>query len=196
VNTLESKPKLIVDLGGVGHYDNGTVTVNIDPASGADIICDITAGANRLIDHFDIGSVHMFTCIHTLEHLEPRDAIASLRYWKAFLEPIGRLFVVVPDIFRIMQDVVMNELSSDVAISLLYRNSTFSYPVPWSTHKWGWTRFTLARDLAQAGYKVIEPQRNFGVPDTWLYDYKGFEFTGMVGQYNVPNLKLVGVKPE
>ena len=184
---------MIVDLGGVGHYKNGTVTVNIDPDTNPDIVCDFTASANQLNLHFDPLSVNMFTCIHTLEHLEPHEAMLSMKYWSEFLEPNSRLLIVVPDTEKIIEDYINKKISADVAISILFRNSPYEQMNQWAKHRWAWTDFTLRRDMTNAGYNTISPERQF-VPDFWTYDYKGFEFTGAVGEYQVPNLKIMGIK--
>jgi len=183
--------KVIVDLGGEGHYQNGTVTVNINPESGSDIICDITARGQELHRYFPYGSVDMFTCIHTLEHLDPADVPESLLYWKSILKDGGRLLVIVPDLKQLWQDVMNEIVSEDVAIAITFRNNfngKFEY---WDTHKWGWTRKTLRRDMASCGFKVIDPERPFS--KDYIFDDYSFSYTGDVHHYVIPNLRVMGL---
>lgn len=186
--------KTIVDLGGVGHYKNGTITVNIDPESGADIICDITAKADELSKHFEPGSVHMFTCIHTLEHLDPWVALDSMKYWRTFLEPRGRLLIVIPDLEQVMKDMVSNKIVNDTAISIIFNKTQNEIVSQWQKHRWGWTKPTLARDMTLCGYIPVNPERPF-VKD-YIFDKQSLSNIEDVGKYTVPNLRLLGFNPE
>lgn len=183
--------KLVVDLGGKGHYSNGTITVNIDPKLNSDIVCDITATAKKLENFFQPDSVHMFTCIHTLEHLDPREALNSMAYWRGMLEPGGRLLVIVPDVAQIMKDWHLEKITSDTAISILYNASVYKNTPPWAGHQWGWTKHTLRRDMTRCGYVTITPERKFS--EKYKFDRIEYTYTGDTG-YEIPNLAVLGVK--
>ena len=175
--------ELIVDLGGVGHV-NGVITVNLQKHVEPDIICDITASTAQLEQYIMRNEVDKFVCIHTLEHLFPGEYVPSMRYWREFLRPGGELLIVVPDMMGIWQDVTLGKIMVDVALSITY---TLGYPL--GSHKWGWADSTLRRDMHAAGYKNI---READYPKFWTYNYPGYEYTGAVGTYQVPNLCLLG----
>lgn len=184
-----------MDLGGVGHYENGVVTVNIDSAAKPDIKCDITARANELKNHFDKETVDMFLCVHTLEHISTDQVYPTLKYWLEFLKPAGRLLVVVPDLGQMWKDFMEEKVSADTIIAVTFRRSPFSFSPRWSTHQWGWTRYTLRRDMHNCGYITLDhPERAFGIPHAWFFDYKDFSWSPDYKKYMVPNLKVLGVK--
>lgn len=184
---------LKVDFGGVGHYLNGVVTVNIDPDSGADIICDIS-WKGTLHKYFQIASIDQISCFHTLEHLQPDDIFASIIYWRFLLKPGGRLLIAVPDTSAIFEDVACETISEETAIAILFRRTPFDYQPRGMQHYWAWTEETLKRDLRNAGYVNV---KTFGpeiYPDKWMFDTPGMDFNKDFGKYHFPNLRVMGYK--
>ena len=177
--------ELIVDLGGTFHTNEKT-SVNIDPNMKPDIVCDITCDLQKF---FQLGSIDRIQCVHTLEHLFPGDYAAILKYWRKFLKPKGTLLVVVPDMDGLMRDCASNAVMIDVTLSIIY---TLGHP--FGTHKWGWSWETLKRDLTEAGYSNIKKDDVY--PKYWIYNFAGYEYTGAVGNYRVPNLCMIGENNE
>jgi hypothetical protein len=46
--------------------------------------------------------------------------------------------------------------------------------------------------MERAGFVNIQKA---DYPEYWIYNYAGYEYTGAVGEYRVPNLCLIGEKP-
>ena len=179
--------KMIVDLGGVGHRD-GIISINIHEVMEPNIVDDITASADRLSKIFQPNTVDEFYCIHTLEHLPEDQYVPSLRYWLKFLKPGGSLTVVVPDIAGIMKDYAEKKIDVQIALSIIYTRGA-----PYGSHKWGWSPVTLYTDMHRAGYAGIDiatSERPF-----WIYNFEEFKENRAFGDYQVPNVRLIGYKP-
>jgi hypothetical protein len=190
---------LKIDLGGVGQ--NGLwITVNRD-TSGlrlvADICADITASADQLGEYFDPQSVDEMRCVHTLEHLPFMEIVPSLKYWRTFLKPAGKLLIVVPDMGAIATQYADGAIPFDVMAALAY-GDTPGYQRsqnPGELHRWGFDADTLKRDLETAGYLDVQLAGDEHWPATWLFDYPAYAYTGLVGRWSVPNLRLLAVAP-
>lgn len=185
-----------VDFGGIGHYKNDVVTVNIDPNSGADIICDITREANQLIKRFELASIEQISCFHTLEHLPAREIIPTLLYWKKFLTPTGRLLLAVPDTEKLIRDYSNHLICFEVFASILFNCTPYMPRDTYNQHYWAWTKETLTLDLLSCGFKqVVE----FGAdiyPSTWILKTPGTEDFPEHGNYRFPNLRLAAYMEE
>ncbi len=191
---------LKVDLGGIGQ-GGLWVTVNSD-ASGLrslpDICADITASTAQLGEYFDPQSVEEVRCVHTLEHLPHLEIVPSLKYWRTFLRPAGRLLIVVPDMGAIAAEYADGDIPFDVVAALAY-GDTPGYQRsqnPVELHRWGYDFDTLKRDLEAAGYCDVQAAGEEHWPATWLFDYPAYAYTGLVGRWQVPNLRLIGVANE
>lgn len=180
-----------VDLGGIGRGGEW-VTVNNDGGAvraTPDIVADITAHAAQLERHFAFGSLDEIRCIHTLEHLPAWDIVPSLAYWRKFLKPGGKLFVVVPDLGTMARHYIDGTIPFDVFASVAYVPPSRTKGRPdGEQHKWGWAGSTLYNDLLKAGFSRVEDWRNYQ-PD-WVLDYDDCIHTGLVGTYRVPNLRF------
>lgn len=190
---------LRVDLGGVGQ--NGQwVTVNTD-TSGlrlvADICADITASADQLGEYFDPQSVDEMRCCHTLEHIDCLEVLPTLKYWRSFLKPGGSLLIVVPDIGVIATEYVDGEIPFEVLAAVAH-GDTPGYQRSRNvaeTHKWSWDLMSLKRDLEAAGYVNVQMAGDEHWPSHWLFDYPSYSYTGLVGKWQVANLRLLAVAP-
>ncbi len=190
---------LRVDLGGTGRGGLWT-TVNND-ASGlrplADLVADIRECAHELEQYFDPQSVDEMRCCHTLEHLPFMEIIPNLRYWATFLKPNALILVVVPDMGEIVRQYADGEIPFDVVAALVY-GDTPGYRRDRSEvelHKWGFDMYTLEDGLREAGYHGIQLAGDERWPASWLFDYPAYAYTGLVGKWSVPNLRMIGVAP-
>lgn len=183
-----------VDLGGIGRGGEW-VTVNNDGGTvraAPDIVADITAHAAELERHFAFGSVDEIRCIHTLEHLPAWDVLPTLAYWRKFLKPGGKLHIVVPDLGQMARDYAMSRIPFDVFASVAYVPGVRTKDKPaGEEHRWAWDVDTLTRDLEQVGYRVVDDYPDY--PASWLLDFENLEHTGLLGKYQVPNLKLTAI---
>lgn len=188
---------LKVDLGGVGTGGIWT-TVNAD-CSGLralpDIVADITASADQLGEYFDPQSVDEMRCCHTLEHLPFMEIIPTLKYWRSFLKSNGSLLIVVPDMGAIAAEYADGSIPFDALAALAY-GDTPGYQRTRNDgelHKWGWDFDTLKRDLEAAGYYDVQVAGDEYWPSHWLFDYPAYAYTGLVGRWSVPNLRVLAV---
>lgn len=189
---------LRVDLGGIGQ--NGQwVTVNSD-ASGyrpqSDIVADITASANELSQYFAPQSVDEMRCVHTLEHLPFDEIVPTLAYWKTMLKPGGRLLIVVPDMGQIAHQYSNGKITYEVFAALAHGDTPGyrSTRNAGELHRWGWDAYTLHCDLKAAGFTGFRLDVDEW-PSYWLFDYPAYAYTGLVGKWQVANLRMIGVAP-
>lgn len=186
-----------IDLGGVGQHGEW-ITINADAGKvrpSPDIVADITAHAHQLGDYLEPDSVDEMRCIHTLEHLPAWDIENSLKYWKTFLKPQGKLFIVVPDLGMMALDYADGRIPMVVFASVAYvPGSRTKYGVG-EEHRWGWDDDSLIQMLVRCGYTFSQITIDGWYPSSWLLDFEETLPTGLVGKYEVPNLMVVGVKP-
>lgn len=186
-----------VDLGGIGRGGEW-LTVNSDTSvrSAPDHVADITAQADQLSAIFAPESIDIIRCVHTLEHLPQWDILPTLKYWREFLKPDGQLWIVVPDLGTMIFEYMAGLIPFSVFISVAYvpPSRTINRPIT-EIHRWGWDAFTLTQDLENVGYKDID---GFNVDDvwvpTWTLDFEDLRHTGLVGKYQVPNLRVKAFK--
>ena len=186
-----------VDLGGVGrggewltvNWDDGTVRLS------PDIVADISAAGRQLELYFEPNSIDELRCVHTLEHLAYKDWPETLKYWLGFLKPGGKLLIVVPDMGQLIEDYWVGDIDFNVFASVAWHPTFRENKGPGEMHRWGWVDRTLFQDLERAGYVDVGSGTDADYQSHWLYDYEEFQFTGAVGRYWVPNLRMVGRKP-
>jgi hypothetical protein len=183
---------LRIDLGGVGR--NGQwVTVNSDTSgyrAAPDICADITASAAQLGEYFDPASIDEIRAIHTLEHLPAWDILPTLSYWRTFLKPGGRLLIVVPNLGLMAIHYADSIIPFDVFAAVAYVPASRTKHGPAEEHRAGWDYDTLQADLCRAGYRDVKPAGDSDWPECWTLDYADCLHTGLVGRYEVPNLRI------
>lgn len=187
---------LRVDLGGIGR-DGEWKTVNTDVSvrQAPDFVADITAHAHQLESIFQPESIDIIRCIHTLEHLPNWDILPTLEYWRRFLKTGGKLWIVVPDLGEMAKDYASGRIPFEVFAAVAYvpPSRTINRPAT-EEHRWGWSYDTLCQDLLKAGYSRADYAYNDVWIDSWSLDYSDLVHTGLVGKYNVPNLRVEAVK--
>lgn len=187
--------ELRVDLGGYARNSAEWITINIDNELRAapDHLADITARAGELDAILAPGSVDVFRCAHVLEHLPSIDIMPSLRYWKKFLKPGGKLLIVVPSLGAMALDYVDGVIPFDVFAAVAYVPPSRIKGHEEEQHRWGWDAETLVRDLREAGYQNVQAAGDEWWPRTWTLDFSpDLDHTGLIGQYEVPNLRIIG----
>ena len=183
-----------VDFGGVGHYKNGVVTVNIDPDTNPDLLCDISPRAHELEKHFKNDSLDQISAFHVLEHMKPEDLFPSLTYWRTFLNSRGRLLVVVPDMETELRHYAQGLIEFETVASIAFNRTPYADQSPYQQHYWMFTRSTLSKMLVNAGYYDIEPFGAEIYPDAWQFDSPGMHHDGDWKRYAFPNLRLLAYK--
>lgn len=182
-----------LDFGGIGRYMNDVKTVNIDPDSGADYLCDIT-DINQMQLFFRQESVEVISCFHTLEHLPVDKIYSSLMFWRTLLTKTGRLHIVVPDIHHTIMDYATGRICFEVMASILYNRTPYKKRSSYQQHYWSWTEVTLASDLLRCGYEFVTPFGNSIHPGTWLFRSPGFEDYEEFDKYEFWNLRLTAFR--
>lgn len=161
--TASERPGLVkLHLGCGTEKRAGWTNVDVDPRVAPDVVSDVTQ-----LTAFATGSVDVVEANHLFEHLTFDQARAALREWARVLRPGGELFLEMPD-FEACTRMIGRHFDSqghDLAMVGIY-----GWPpdiakggVP-QMHKWGWSRTTLARAVAEAGFERAE----FGpITQTW-----------------------------
>lgn len=183
-----------LDLGGVGQGGEWT-TVNLDmqlrPAP--DVVLDIRASAAELDICFQRETVDAMRCIHTLEHLPAAEILPTLKYWREFLKPGGELLIVVPDLGLLARDYVARRIPMEVLAAVAYVPGS-RVKSPLEEHRWGWDETSLFSLVREAGFREWYRAGEKYWPATWTLDFEDCADTGLVGRYEVPNLRVKAVK--
>lgn len=134
----------------------GYINIDSRQTDATDHVCD--AGA---ITFVSAGSVSEIYSRHMLEHLDPNDAMRTLKHWHDLLLPSGILNVVVPDItFHAQQ--ILGLVQSTMGDQNLHAMAGF-----WGwrdearggskedAHRWGYTEKSLVHLLTELGFTNI-----------------------------------------
>lgn len=185
--------KIRVDFGGIGRHGDW-LTVNLDTQlrMPPNVVANITAHAGQLDEHFPINHIDEARCIHTLEHLPAWDILPTLYYWRKFMKRNAKLLIVVPDLGKLARDYAMGLIPMEVLAAVAYVPASRTKPGPLEEHRWGWDAQTLSDTLLRAGYRAIRAGTDEEWPASWTLDFEECEPTGLVGKYQVPNLRMVG----
>lgn len=186
---------LKVDMGGVGrNRSDGWVTVNLtnDLRPESDIIADITARANELPSHFEDYSIDAIRSIHTVEHIASDDIIPTLHLWRRLLKPGGELQIVVPDMGKMAIDYADNIIPFEVFAAVAYVPGSRVGDRLEEIHRWSFDVTSLEWTLRQAGYGNVRRGGDEHWPATWTFDMEELSYTGLIGNYEVPNLRMLG----
>lgn len=140
-------------LGSGTDYRQGWVNVDIDPATGPDVV----SPAERLDDFAD-GTAGVIEACHLFEHLTFDEARAALLEWNRVLQPGGELHLEMPDLEQCVRLLGQHfNDGHDLALA-----GIFGWPADiakWGhsqVHKWGWTKTTLSEALRAAGFDHVE----------------------------------------
>jgi len=139
------------------------ILLDIDPTTGADVICDARELRQRAPAEFD--SIH---CSHNLEHYFAHDVRKVLAGFRHVLRPEGFVFLRVPDIGQVAQAMVTRKLDIDDVLyvspagPILVKDVLYGWGaqieasgVDFFAHKTGFTPKSLANALAVAGFGPV-----------------------------------------
>src|SRR5258706_16055322 len=187
--------RLLVDFGGVGrNRPDKYVTVNIgnDLRAAPDIIADVTARANQLPAHFEDYSINAARCIHVLEHIASDDIIPTLHLWRRLMAPSAELLIVVPDMGKMAIDYADGIIPFEVFAAVAYVPGSRVGDRPEEIHRWAFDVTSLEWTMRQAGYNNVRHGGDLDWPANWLFDMEELHYTGLIGNYLVPNLRIIG----
>ncbi len=136
--------------------------VNIDLREG---IPGVTVGDVRKLDYAD-ETVDEVLAEDILEHFWRDEIQGILLEWKRVLTSSGVLVVRVPNLADLARR--LDTIEHDNIVENIYGGHRWGPGGIWDTHHWGWTPFSFARDVGQAGFVVgnsdLRPNMTF-----WLY---------------------------
>ena len=176
------------------HYDGWShLLLDVDPATGADVVCDARELATLPAATFD--AVY---CSHNLEHYHPHDAPRVLAGFLHVLKPDGFAEIRVPDLHAVMIRVLRNglEMTDTLYTSGLgpitvqdviygYGREIRESGNDYYAHKTGYTPRTLGRTLEAAGFN---PVFLFASPDA--FECRALAFRGPPTAFHQKLLKL------
>jgi predicted SAM-dependent methyltransferase len=136
---------------------DGYINIDSRQTDATDHVCDASA-----ITIVSEGSVSEIYSRHMLEHLDPNDAIDTLKHWFGLLQPSGMLNVIVPDItFHAQQ--ILGLVQSSMGDQNLHAMAGF-----WGwrdetrggskedAHRWGYTEQSLVQILIDLGFTEVQ----------------------------------------
>ncbi len=146
---------------------------NVDVASERagklpDIVCDI-----RNLDKFSDNSADEILAVHVVEHLWRWEVVDILREWVRVLKPGGKMILECPNLKSACEEFLRDPdrhaqpgQEGQRSMWVFYGDPSWSDPL--MVHRWGYTPFSLAQvmfeagldDLAQepAQFKLREPR--------------------------------------
>ncbi len=139
------------------------VMLDIDPKTGADVICDARELQTRAAGEFQ--SVH---CSHNLEHYFAHDVRRVLAGFRHVLVPDGFVCLKVPDIGQVARAMATRNLDIDDVLyvspagPIMVKDVIYGWGaqieasgVDFFAHKTGFTPKSLAMALAVAGFAPV-----------------------------------------
>jgi hypothetical protein len=156
-NECKSMSLIKLHVGCASKRLDGYINIDSRQTDATDHVCDASA-----ITIVPAGSVSEIYSRHMLEHLDPNDALATLKHWYGLLAPSGILKVVVPDItFHAQQ--ILGLVQSTMGDQNLHAMAGF-----WGwrdetrggskedAHRWGYTEKSLVQILTDIGFTDIQ----------------------------------------
>lgn len=169
------------------------LTLDIDPRTGADVICDA-----RELAAFPAAVFDAVYCSHNLEHFYRHDAYKVLQGFQHVLKADGFAEIRVPDIDALMRHVLANHMDLE---DVLYQSPAGPITVhdviygfgeeiersgqDYFAHKTGFTPKSLPAALEKAGFPVVRlaPQVN-------LFEVRAFAFKSAITPFQQQILGL------
>lgn len=128
---------------------------NVDKYGEADIQADM-----RELP-FENGTVDELHAIHCVEHIPRMDLEKMLHHWNRLLKPGGKVFIEVPCMNKIAQNVVNGE--KNMRLTMLGIFGDPRDPKPGMMHGWCYTREELREAMEQCNFAVTETEPKFHV---------------------------------
>lgn len=126
--------------------------INVDMATGADVVADL----KKL--PFDDNYADMAIAVHVFEHFYYWDAFTALKEWKRVLKPGGKLVLELPSMnkvfFYISECIRLKEPMVLQKVHLALWGDP-NWQRPEMCHRWGWSKEDLQAALTECGFKGI-----------------------------------------
>jgi len=126
--------------------EDSWTNVDIRAVPGVDRVCyaDVLPFPDEEFDRVD--------AIHILEHFQMCRTFDILKEWTRVLKQGGMLYLAVPDLFRVMEWVVDNDIGWEGAMAYFYGGQKHNHDMHYS----GFCKEYLSRMMRLAGLVVID----------------------------------------
>lgn len=144
-----------LDIGAGTAPHPGYKSVDADPATNPEIVCNVLEG----IPVPDDSCTHL-RLSHVLEHFTPTEGLTLLRELHRILTPGGILFIEVPDLLAVAQRIVdhkgLDIIPPPGLSAALYPHGVIygGQWNEWQYHKTGYTVPFLSQTLERCGYLI------------------------------------------
>ncbi|MCK4624307.1 MAG: hypothetical protein KAV00_03280 [Phycisphaerae bacterium] len=136
---------------GAGHSQlDGWTSVDIDPASGAQVIDDIA-----VLSSIPDGSCREIMCCHALEHIYRPQVLPTLRIWCTKLKPGGKLTLYLPDVRKFWQKYLSGHMGEKRLLDVTY--GVQGGDNPWAVHKTAFWPERITMLLQGSGFQSVGP---------------------------------------
>lgn len=153
---VEASKEIRLNLGARNRAILGFLSVDIDPASGADVIADISS-----LPSYADGSVSEIYASHCLEHFPHGKTIPILREWARVLKPGGVLYVAVPDFERAVELYKISNGFNQFLLDLIWGGQEYEM----AFHVAGFDFKFLSSILRTAGFSEVSRVQEFPIGD-------------------------------
>ena len=123
--------------------------LNVDLMLDADIVADV-----RNLDMIEDDYADEILASHIIEHFYEWEAVPLLREWLRVMKPGGLISIECPNIQFCAAMFLHGGCSDRFTMWGLYGDPSHKNPL--MCHKWGYTPYTLAEKMAQAGFVEIK----------------------------------------
>ena len=106
--------------------------------------------------------------------------------------PGAELLIVVPDMGKMAIDYADGVIPFEVLAAVAYVPGSRVGDRPEEIHRWAFDEKSLEWMMTQAGYGDIRCGDDTHWPANWLFDMEELRYTGLIGNYLVPNLRMIG----
>lgn len=134
---------------GQRRFDNAHGWINVDVVSRPEQIPDLVCDVGRDPLPYPDGSMDLAVLHQVYEHFGCGEGHALLREIHRTLKPGGSLIITVPDMRALAERWLTREIDDYIYMVNVYGAYQGE---PGDRHKWGYTRFSLTKDLADSGH--------------------------------------------
>lgn len=145
--TRDSRPPLRLNVGAGDDRREGYLSIDLREDT-ADVVADVRALP------FPDGAVEEVMANDVLEHFWRDHTAGILAEWRRVLRVGGTLRVKVPNMLALAQHI--DGPYHDSIVENIYGGHRWGPDGAYDTHHWGWSPRTIQRDLAAAGFDVVE----------------------------------------
>lgn len=118
-----------------------------------DLVTDMIGDIKDIVDRFGQNVFAEVLCAHVIEHFRPEAAMGVIEDCYKILQPGGKLVMEGPDVMGIYN--LYKDDPEKVIVHLFGREDHYIKFGDHMTHKWGWTRDTMAKAMENIGFQIF-----------------------------------------